>query len=129
MARQRSIWERLVRESSEGPTVTLTLPREVAQELMGILMGSLEMDLGGAGGGEDEIDVGMSGGEPDADDFGGPSDGDADDMFGVDDLEAEPDDDSDDDDETDESAGPAYGRPSPRTTTALGERLRRTRRR
>jgi hypothetical protein len=133
--RARSIWERLAVESSmEGPTVTFSLPREVAQELVGVLMGSLEM-----AGDVDGIE------EPDSDDPEGTDDGhdgdpltsliggddDADDGIpGLSDSDDEPDDDADDDDDDDPDEAIDYGRSggSPsglRTQTALGERRRR----
>jgi len=132
--RARSIWETLTEESMEGPTVTFTLPREIAQELVGVLMGALEMD----GGGEGEHM------EPDEDDMGGTPDGDADDadplasLMGdggddgpVPDLDLdEPDDDSDDDsddDEPDEAMDYRHSggdRSGMRPGTALGERRR-----
>ncbi len=138
MMRHTNSWERLweqLRESTEGPTVTLEIPRAVADELLAMLSTSLEVDDAESG-------------EPDADDFGGPPDGDEDDVpdgFSIgddDDMEPdfaagadddsdedETDDDSDDDDEeeddeTDEAAdysrsgGNASGL---RTQTALGE--------
>ena len=125
------LWEQL-RESTEGPTVTLEVPRDVADQLLNMLATSLEVD-------DDGDDMGMDM-EPDDDDFGGPPDGDEDDLgfsagsespdFGDDDDEEDDDDDSDDDesgddddddDEKDESAIPSR---SPRTQTALGERRR-----
>jgi hypothetical protein len=135
--RHTSVWQRLweqLRESTEGPTVNLQIPRAVADELLAMLSTSLEVD--------DD-----AGGEPDADDFGGPPDGDEDDDgiegFSMgddddvpdfaagddsddDDDDDGPDDDSDDDDdETDEAADYAHsgGNPSGmRTQTALGEK-------
>ena len=138
--RARSIWERLAMESMEGPAVTISLPREVAQELVGVLMGSLEM-MDADGGddmepdGDDDID-GMPDGEDAGSDplaalvgddgEGGESEPDFD---GPADDDSDPDnDDSDDDDEPDEamdyrhSGGNASGM---RTGTALGERRRR----
>lgn len=132
--RPRSIWEHMLGESTEGPTVTVSLPREVAQQLVGMLMGSLELDGGGMGDGMDAGDGPM---EPDEDDFGGASDGDDDDsdplaaLIGDDgegDLDLDPpggpdDDDSDDDDDEPEEA--LSRRPAgPRPGTALGERRR-----
>lgn len=140
--RNTSSWERLwvqLRESTEGPTVTLQVPREVADQLLDMLSTSLEVDDG-----EDDLD-----GFSDGDDMGfqipgmGPDDGDDsdddmmpsfsasddegpddddedDDDSGEDDAE-EDDDDDDEDDEKDESANPFR---SPRTQTALGESRR-----
>lgn len=106
---RRSIWETLAEESTEGPTVTVSLPRELAQQLAGVLMGSLEMDGSGVG---DEDDPPTGHREPDEDDFGGEPDGDADDADPLAALMGAGDD-SDDDDDTDEA---------PRPRTALGER-------
>lgn len=129
MARRRNIWERL-NESTEGPSVTVSLPREFAEELMRSLMSSLEIedDMDG----EDmDIDALNPHPEPDEDDMGGPSDFDADDMpdggldFSSDDEDDMPagdddadEDDTDDDDEddTDENTRPG---------TALGESHRK----
>lgn len=132
--RARSIWERLALESSvEGPTVTISLPRELAQELVGALMGSLEMDGGGEAdleADDDDLDVDsdLTGGADDSDPLaaliGGDGGGEAD-------LEPD-DDDDDDDDDQDEAAdyGHSGGSPSGlRTQTALGERRRRELRR
>lgn len=72
MRRKRNIWESLY-ESTEGPTVTIQMPREWAETLLHSIAASLEME-----GGEDG-DFGMGDHEePDADDMGGPSDFDAD---------------------------------------------------
>lgn len=55
MAR-RSIWEELdMYESSEGPNVTLSLPREVAEQLLGLISGALEIEGGGDEGGLDDL--------------------------------------------------------------------------
>lgn len=108
----RTTWHRLM-ESTEGPTVTIQIPREWAEELMRALMTSLEIeDMGGEPDMEDEPHA-----EPDEDDFGGMPDMDDDDegplgfsagdeegdepdfAAGDDDDEEEPDDDSDDDDD------------------------------
>ena len=81
MARRKNIWERL-QESTEGPTVTVALPREWAEELLHSLAQSLEMDdMGGddaamddMGGDDMDLDMGMDGGDeggPDELDFGG----------------------------------------------------------
>lgn len=96
MALRRSIWEQL-EESTEGPTVTLQIPRERAEELMQILMAGLEMDDGmgmgdpGLDGEMDDIDADMGMGDvPDDMDSPGFSAGD-DDMpdFAAGDDEAE----------------------------------------
>lgn len=89
MAR-RNIWEQIW-ESTEGPTVTVTLPRDHAESLLKVLAASLEQDMGDEDGmGDDEGDLddhdSLSdldfGGheEPDMDDMGGMPDGDMDDM-------------------------------------------------
>jgi hypothetical protein len=148
MMRHTNVWEQLweqLRESTEGPTVTLQVPRDVADQLLAMLASSLEVD-----GDDDDFD--MMGDEPDGDDFGGPPDGDADDLgFGMDggdedgfpdlgddtddepdedddDDDSEDDDDSDDDDEDDDDKDEAMdysrsgGDPSGmRPETALGE--------
>lgn len=73
----KSIWRRIA-ESTEGPTVTFTLPRDTARDLLVALGDSLEVDI--------DLDAleddGGMGDEPDADDMGGPPDGDADDLGG-----------------------------------------------
>lgn len=129
--RRTNVWQRL-RESTEGPLVTVQIPREWAEELMRSLMTSLEIeDMG------DEPDMeGEPHMEPDEDDLpGGMPDGDEDDgdeldfsgedddepelAAGDDDDEDDSDDDDDDEDETDEGveADMDGGRPA----TALGE--------
>lgn len=139
--RQRNPWVRLLEqlnESVEGPTVTIQLPRDLADQLHNMLANTLEVDS------DDHF-------EPDADDFGGPPDGDEDDMGDFDavgsdeeggdfdfssDFDSEDDDDEsseddededdeeddedeDDDDAKEESVG------QPRSKTALGESRRR----
>jgi len=114
----------------------------VAQQLVGMLMGSLELDAGA-----DEVEGDPL--EPDEDDFGGAPDGDADDQdplaaLGLGDDKGggpEPDldlddpddsdDSSDDDDEPDESMDYSRSGGSPsglRTQTAFGESRRGRRR-
>lgn len=82
--RRRSIWERIIRESSDTATVTVTIPRDLAEQLMGLLMSSLELEDPGEDemGGMDDLGMGDEMGpmEPDADDMGGPPDGDEDDL-------------------------------------------------
>lgn len=106
MMRRTNVWEQLweqLRESTEGPMVTLEIPREVADQLLAMLATSLEVD----GDGDDMGDM-------DSDDFGGPPDGDEDDLgmpsFGDDDmfpgLGDESDDDDSDNDEDDEPFPP-----------------------
>lgn len=83
MAR-KSTWHRLM-ESTEGPTVTVQIPRMWAEELLRSLATALEMDDGMGAGDEMGGDMDMGGEphmEPDADDMGGPPDFDLDDMFG-----------------------------------------------
>lgn len=87
MAR-RNIWEQLW-ESTEGPTVTVTIPRDHAESLLQVLAASLEQDMGDMDGGDDgmdldsvgDLDFGGDHDEPDMDDMGGPPDGDMDDMM------------------------------------------------
>lgn len=129
MARRKNIWERL-NESTEGPNVTISIPREWAEELMRSIMTSLEIE---DGGGEPD-EMGEPHAEPDEDDLGGPPDGDADDGgFSADEDDEVPDfaagdddddddsdeddSDDDDDDEKDEGADMDGARPK----TALGE--------
>lgn len=102
MARRKNIWEQ-IQESTEGPTVTVTIPREFAEELLRSLAASLEQDMPDDGDGEDLDSVGDL-------DFGDEG-GDMDDM---DDLQGPPEDDMDldfmpagDDDEEDDSGHPA----------------------
>lgn len=64
MARRGNIWEQIW-ESTEGPTVTLNLPREQAEMLLGMIASALDMEGGGDDLGGDMMD------DPDADmDFG-----------------------------------------------------------
>lgn len=133
---------RLVRESQEGPNVTIQLPREWAEELLRAVATALEVeDMGGEPDAE-----GMMHMEPDEDDLGGEPDADMDDILGLDGLgglgsdddadgdsdddedrpAGEPDevDDDEDDEETDEAAGPvdfSAAGSGLRTKTALGE--------
>jgi hypothetical protein len=72
MARNRGPWGRLM-ESTEGPTVTLNLPREWAEELLNSLMSSLEL-----ADGADEMDMGDPQDDMDADAGMDMTDGDAD---------------------------------------------------
>ncbi len=134
---KNSAWQRL-RESTEGPMVTVQLPREWAEELLRSLATALEVeDMGGEPGGDDDM-MGVPHMEPDADDLGGEPDFDMDDMFGGggegdseeepeepagddDDEESDEDDsdeeeDDDEEEEQDESAGPY------RPETAVGEK-------
>ena len=93
---RRNIWEQLW-ESTEGPTVTLNLPRAVAEELLNMIAGALDME-----GGEDGLGMDDDMGDDSMDDLdaGGPpgfgEDEPGDDMFGGD----GPDFGADDDDET-----------------------------
>ncbi|HEU5118667.1 MAG TPA: hypothetical protein VFT74_18885 [Isosphaeraceae bacterium] len=141
---RRNAWRRLM-ESTEGPNVTIQIPREWAEELMRALMTSLEIeDMDGEPDMEDDPHA-----EPDEDDLGGivpDMDGDDDDDgppgFASGDDDDEPDfaagdddeedddsdddddDDEDDDDEKDEAAdySRSGGNPSGlRPQTALGE--------
>lgn len=126
-------WRRL-RESTEGPNVTVQLPRQWAEELMRALMTSLEIEDMGA---EPDME-GEPHAEPDEDDLpGGIPDMDADDDvpagFESDEDEepefkaGEPEDDddsdkeSDDDDEKDEALDFSSSDRNIRTKTALGE--------
>ena len=83
---KRNIWEWL-EESTEGPSVTLSLPREVAEQLLSMLGAALEVD-DMEGGGDDEL--GFDAGPPGGDDIDIPF-GDIDDSnpseldFGADD--------------------------------------------
>jgi hypothetical protein len=113
MARRRNIWEQIW-ESTEGPTVTVTIPRELADALLQSLAAGLEQELPGEDMGDDEDlgsmdDLDFGGEEPDMDDMGGPPDGDEDDMGLGMDMPA-----GDDGDEDDEPAPPTKrgpGRP------------------
>ncbi len=125
MAR-RSIWEQL-RESTEGPTVTLQLPREVAEALLQQIAGALEVDDGGemddpgmddVGAGEDDFTDGLDDGNDD-EDIGFSAGGDEpDDLPAGDDDEDEPEDDGDDDKEPPKKK---KAKESSRPETALGE--------
>ncbi len=72
MAR-RSIWERL-HESTEGPTVTISLPREWAEELLRSLMTSLEMEDGEGGMEDPDMDMGDDDADADVDGLPGMDD-------------------------------------------------------
>lgn len=109
MARHGGTWRRLM-ESTEGPTVTVALPREWAEELMRSLMASLEMggdDVDGEIGMDDMDDPGLDGMDDDMGmdlAVGGPDD------IGLDDEPGdEPDFAAGDDDEDDEPAPPKRG--------------------
>lgn len=87
---RHNIWEQLW-ESTEGPTVTLQLPRDVAETLLHMISSALEVDGGGDGfeddgdmpggfGDDDDMDLpgedpvtagGFPGGDEDMDDMGG----------------------------------------------------------
>jgi len=137
--RRMSIWERL-HESTEGPTVRLELPRDLAEQLLSQLAASLDMGDVGEGDPDDDEFGGIPGGTEDdgfnaADDSGGgfaPGD-DADDDFepdGDEDDDEEDDEEDDDDEEDGKKEAADYsrsgGNPSGlRTQTALGERRRR----
>lgn len=95
--RNRNIWEQ-IRESTEGPTVTVALPREYAEQLMQSLMQSLEMD---DMGGEDDLDLGMTPGDDDGDEPMPDDDMGELDFDGGDEMPA-----GDDDDEFDEPSPP-----------------------
>lgn len=114
---RRNTWKRL-REGLEGPTVTVQLPREWAEELLSSLMTSLEMD---DGEGDPDADLDM---DMDADaDMGGemgpmePPDMDSDDEFGGGGGFSAGEDDEpdfaagDDDDEEEESPPPKAKKP------------------
>jgi hypothetical protein len=97
MAR-KNIWEQIW-ESTEGPTVTVTIPRDHAESLLQVLAASLEQDVGG-----DDMD---GDGDMDLDsmhdlDFGGDDDMAADDGMGMDDMDMPAGDDDDD-------MGPDFG--------------------
>lgn len=148
--RHTNAWERLweqLNESTEGPTVTLQVPREVADQLLTMLASSLEMDddMGGddmgmdGDMGDDEFgppppddDAGGFSADDGMPDFAAGDDDDSDDEEDSDDddsdeEEDDDDEDEDDDEETDEAADYAHsgGNPSGlRTQTALGESRR-----
>lgn len=135
--RRTNAWNRLM-ESTEGPNVTVQIPREWAEELLRALATALEVeDMGD----DDGLGDGEMGGmevphmEPDEDDLGGPSDGDFD--FGggddadlmragdsdedEDEPEEEDDEEEDDEDEKDEAVDFAGSDRPTRPGTALGE--------
>lgn len=130
----RSTWHRLM-ESTEGPTVTVQIPREWAEELLRAIATSLEIGDVGDDLGDGDLDgMDVPHMEPDEDDLGGPPDfdfdgGDDDEgelPAGDDSDEEEPDDEEEEeeDDEKDEAAdySRSGGNPSGlRTQTALGE--------
>jgi hypothetical protein len=111
MARRRNIWEQIW-ESTEGPTVTVTIPRELADALLQSLAAGLEQDLPDDEAGDDE-DLGSM----DDLDFGGEDDsgghangmGDDDDGMGMDDMFDMPAGDDDDEEGDDEPAPPKRG--------------------
>ncbi len=70
-------------ESTEGPTVSIQIPREWAEELLRSLATALEVeDMG-----DEPDELGMPHMEPDEDDLGGASDFDADDLGAPDELD------------------------------------------
>lgn len=71
MARRGNIWEQIW-ESTEGPTVTVTIPRDHAESLLKVLAASLEEEMP-----EDDMDD-----EGDLDDMDDLDFGDGDDMQG-----------------------------------------------
>jgi hypothetical protein len=128
----RSTWHRLM-ESTEGPTVTVQIPREWAEELLRAIATSLEIDDVGDDLGDGDLDgLDVPHMEPDEDDlggtddfeFGGEGDGLDDDEPAGDDDEDDSDDDDEEDDEKDEATdySKSGGNPSGlRSQTALGE--------
>lgn len=133
----KNIWQRLV-ESTEGPTVTFTLPRTVAKDLLVALGQSLEVDIDldaleadddmGMDGSPDDMDgddgsmpMDMDGGGAMLDipmDGAGP-DGDDMDMGGMDDVPAgEP----DDDDSPPPKKKAGGGKPKPKAKDDGGEK-------
>ncbi len=107
MARRKNIWEQ-IQESTEGPTVTVTIPREFAEELLRSLAASLEQDMPDDGDGEDldsvgDLDFGDEGGDMGMDDLQGPPE----DGMDIDFMPAG------DDDEEDDSSGPPAGKKGP----------------
>lgn len=107
MARRRNIWEQIW-ESTEGPTVTVTIPRELADALLQSLAAGLEQDLPGDDGmGDEEDDLGsMDDLDFGDDDNGGHANGmgGGDDDMGMDDMFDMPAGDDGDEDEDDEPA-------------------------
>lgn len=94
---RKNVWERL-RESTEGPNVTLQVPRAWAEDLLRSIATALEVEDGGDG----DMDIDMSHDEPDDDDLGGLSDNDEDDMpFSMGDDDVDPGFSSGDDDDDD----------------------------
>lgn len=108
MARRRSIWES-VNESTEGPNVTIEIPREWAEGLMRVLATALELE--DHGDEEDDIDMDADGTDDVAElDFSGADDGP--DFAANDDDDDDSSEDEEEDDDTDEAVRPK---------TALGE--------
>lgn len=108
-SKANTIWERLF-ESTEGPTVTLRIPRQLAEDLLAAISIGIETSDSGD---DMELDLG-----PDMPGMDGP-DQDSDDedaivLFGGDDDDSDDDHDDDEDDEDESTA--------PRPKTALGER-------
>ena len=122
----RSFVQRLVKESTEGPTVSITIPREYAEQILQSLQASLEIDTGdlddddlGDPGSEELEDMGD--GEFTADDPTGFIDPDSDEVSTGDD-----DDDSDEDDESesdDEDSDDDEKKPKKESTRRRGRRL------
>lgn len=71
---RKTAWDQLF-ESTEGPNVTVQIPRHIAEDLLRALSTALEIDDTG----EEPGDMGLHI-EPDEDDLGGPPDGDEDDI-------------------------------------------------
>lgn len=144
--RGSSIWEQL-RESTEGPTVNVSIPRELADALLRSLATALEIEDGG----DPEMDDGMMSddgmGDPDEDDgMGGPDGmgaagnlGDGgddmddspgfssgeDDMPAGDDDDEEPEEDDDDEEPEDDADDDDKKKEDYRPETALGESRKR----
>lgn len=85
MAR-RNIWEQIW-ESTEGPTVTVTIPRDHAESLLRVIAASLDQEMPDIDGdvGDDGDDLGLDsiddldiGGDGDDDDLQGPPEDDMD---------------------------------------------------
>lgn len=147
MARRRNIWEQIW-ESTEGPTVTVTIPRDHAESLLQILAASLEEegadeegdeidDLNFSGDAELDLDGGDDAGGDDSDlDLDMPAGDDDDEMFdepsppkkgpgrppgAKNKKKSEPEKDDDSDDKEDEDDKKEESAGDYRPQTALGE--------
>lgn len=130
MARRNNIWERLWESTGDEPTVTIKIPRALAEDLLSAISAGISSmddgDMGDMDMDDDGLDVDMGQGH----DAFGDMDQDADDedalvLFGGDDDDdgdSDKDDSDDDDDDDDKDEGKDCATDGMRPKTALGEK-------